>query len=79
MAVTDIECLLAAAACCGDAHGDVVLWLWLQGRNYMGFIAQGPEEDAPCEPGVKEFDVAIVFRGTVFTDEWKSVREQQPW
>ncbi|WIA17727.1 hypothetical protein OEZ85_009243 [Tetradesmus obliquus] len=40
-----------------------------EGRNYVGFIATGPAHAAlPADSS--EVDIAVVFRGTITTDEW---------
>jgi hypothetical protein len=40
-----------------------------EGRNYVGFIAQGPADSSkPADS--KEVDLAVVFRGTITKDEW---------
>jgi hypothetical protein len=47
-----------------------------EGRNYVGFIAQGPADSAHDEHS-KEVDLAVVFRGTITNDEWLQVRVAQ--
>jgi hypothetical protein len=38
-----------------------------KGRNYVGFVAEGP----PDADGA--VDIAVVFRGTITSDEWIQV------
>jgi hypothetical protein len=44
-----------------------------EGRNYVGFIAEGPA-DASLPADSQEVDIAVVFRGTITNDEWLQVR-----